>query len=587
MVKVSESDIPLGCWVAFCVPFICVGLFATGLIYWTLWTTHQTNQWIEVPCTVEFAKLERHSSGDSVTYSVRTRYQYEFKGQAYTSSQVRLNLMIVNSERQWQRELVDTLKQHAKSREPYRCFVDPTAPSQSVLVRDIRFFPLFVFSIFSIAFGLGGAAFASALSSRPAAGKRIEIAKASRKPWLVRKDWERGRITWSAWRNSTSKWFVLLYLLVATLPIATIVPHELRNGNHWAWLGLLAPSWAMLWACSIVAGRGRRWRAGRPHVQLATIPGVLGGELAGSFNCRRTSSIQREMRLRLACHQTSSHRRNRSSMALTESVWNDERIVSPDHHHSSDNATDVYPFRFTIPYGLPASNANPSDRVDWVLMVSPVARPRGDAIEFMLPVFETEDSSPEVGGKARNRSTDDADPSIDMLAETGVHARQFGNRQTFRIAGQKSFATLAALFYFSIVFGLTALSLAKTDVSWFLVCLFAGIAALIFWGWAHTILWRCRIEVESGSIAIQSGAIHWPTRKWYPVEEFAQLLIRLTTQMNDKGYYQVYFKTQDGRQFVVGKGIFGRRLAKLYAQQLWRRVIGDEPPTVETLSFRD
>ncbi len=156
-----------GCWmIGFFGIFFFVGMgmcvFMTILpVYWTF---HARN-WIEVPCKILSAEVERHSDSDgSDTYSIEVTYRYTVDGTEHIGDHYNFDFGS-SSGRSGKQNVVDELNRNRDT----VCYVDPDDPSQAILNRNI---PTVVwFGFISVPFILVGAGGLLAMSGVFSSGK--------------------------------------------------------------------------------------------------------------------------------------------------------------------------------------------------------------------------------------------------------------------------------------------------------------------------------------------------------------------------------------------------------------------------------
>ena len=111
-----------------------------------------TKNWEKTPANVLQVSLEERRSDDEegrTTYRVNARYAYEFAGTAYTSGQLDF-LPGSDNLGSYHHDTYEKLKQVKDRGEEVTCYVNPEAPAEAVLFREIRWGLVF----FLLAMGL-------------------------------------------------------------------------------------------------------------------------------------------------------------------------------------------------------------------------------------------------------------------------------------------------------------------------------------------------------------------------------------------------------------------------------------------------
>ena len=186
-----------------------------------------------------------------------------------------------------------------------------------------------------------------------------------------------------------------LFWNLISSPLWFVIPGEmLQKGNRLALFGLLFPLVGLglaAWALYTVL---QRRKYGQSVLQMAAVPGVLGGELAGVV--RTAAHIQPEagFHVSLSCIQqtTSGSGDNRSTHA--EILWQDEQVIVRQLGQSDADPSAI-PVLFAIPYNCrPTDDANSDNQTIWRLKVAAAVPGIDYAAAFDVPVFKTPQSDP-------------------------------------------------------------------------------------------------------------------------------------------------------------------------------------------------
>ncbi len=375
----------------FALPFAAVGV---GMGVWlasTLVTYLSARSWVETPATIIRTDLKVHHGRKSTTYEVTAEYRYDFGGRKYTGNRVGLASgpdNIGSFHQNAYRELSDC----QKSGTPFPCFVNPADPAQALLYRDLRWEMVAFQMIFVLAFG--GVGFGLLFGGLTAMGRqRAEAALAKahpQSPWMWKADWAAGRIVSSAKKTMLAALTIALFWNLVTAPLWLVLPGEiLDKGNGWALLGLVFPAIGLLlagWAIFCVL----RWRKfGQSVLQMAFVPGVIGGQFAGVIQTSAKVRPEDGFHLRLRCVRqvtTGSGKQRRTSEST---LWEEEGTVM--HELLEDQAEQsAIPVEFQIPSDCePSDERNPNDRTLWRLTASAKVPGIDYSVAFEVPVFKT------------------------------------------------------------------------------------------------------------------------------------------------------------------------------------------------------
>ena len=142
------------------IPLVCflLAAWAGGAAIKALIDHRSVATWQEVPARIITAQLDERSGGrrgNTVTYKAKATYSYEFQGQPYTGDRVTLH--VGGDSTSAESEIYRQIEQSRASGQPFRCYVDPADPSQSILFRELRGTAMFGQFLAMVCFAAGGA----------------------------------------------------------------------------------------------------------------------------------------------------------------------------------------------------------------------------------------------------------------------------------------------------------------------------------------------------------------------------------------------------------------------------------------------
>ncbi|HUS38130.1 MAG TPA: DUF3592 domain-containing protein [Pirellulales bacterium] len=274
--------------VLFSLPFASVGVIAAVSIFWAVWSWNDMQSWDERSATILQVELETNRGSDSTTHRVTARYEYEYSDVKYTSTRVGIHSFSDNVGRFHQRA-ADELNRYRKSREPFPCYVDPANPNESILYRNLRFEILGFMSLFAVLFGsVGfGLLFWSVFSVKLEQQENKLVAEFPDQPWKQKPAWADGKVHSSNKRVLLAALGFAAFWNLVSAPVLFFVPAEVRQGNYLALLALIFPAVGLglaIWAVRCLL----QWLKYRDSVfEMASVPGVIGGQLAGVVQTKR------------------------------------------------------------------------------------------------------------------------------------------------------------------------------------------------------------------------------------------------------------------------------------------------------------
>lgn len=278
--KPNSKGLGTGCVVLFLLPFATVGVIMGFRMVWHVWFWMEAQSWVECPAFIDHVELQVHSD-EGTTYNTSALYRYQYQGVQHSGTRVWFssNSDSGSFHQNAYRQLLD----HQQSAKPFRCFVDPDEPNQSVLYRELRPSLLWFYSVFLTAFGgvgIGGlyVVFRHAGHAR---NVRAEAERFPDEPWK----WEAA--TASGQFFPAKQW--LSYLVGAVLFNLIAVPGSLflfleRGRPNWA-LGILLLFAAVgLWlAWQAIQRILQKRRYGEFHLQIEPWPYFIGEPLQGTL----------------------------------------------------------------------------------------------------------------------------------------------------------------------------------------------------------------------------------------------------------------------------------------------------------------
>lgn len=373
----------------FALPFMGVGIFMGGLTLRTLQRAHQMEQWMELPATILAADLEQHRGDDSTTYKVTARYRYWVDGRSYESTRVGLHSGSDNIGR-WHQERYADLQAAQAGRRKLTCRVNPAQPTEAVLFPRVRTGMVVFYAAFAVTFG--GAGLAVFLGGLSALRKqRYAAAAPAEEPWKQRPDWADGLIKCRARVDAWAITFMAVVWNTIAWVMAALIGHDLLRQGGPALLFILFPLIGAILAVVAVRYQLVARRYGRATFQMAPLPGVLGGRLAGLVRLPESARPPEGFEVKVKCTRTTRSGKN----STTTEIWKDERRLNPDKLPLVD-VGQALPVLFALPYDLPATSTWDSGGViNWWLEIRG-RQPGVDVdVKFEIPVFKTADSRPD------------------------------------------------------------------------------------------------------------------------------------------------------------------------------------------------
>jgi hypothetical protein len=302
---------------------VCGGWLSRGIVAYL-----NIRSWEEVPATIVAADLKKVPDSEDNQCEATTEYRYNYRGQNYSGN--RISLDNVGS---FERDSLTELSKHQKSHLAFHCYVNPEQPSESILYRNLPW-RMFAYRA-SLMLVLGGIAFVLWIVPKYSRRKKRDEESRARahpeEPWLWKKKWATGTFRNSAMSLVAPLLFAFGWNIVG-VPIGYAVvmgkASLAKDGAFW-WMEItfVILGWVMIgWA---VVAWVRWFKYGRSFFEMASVPGVIGGQLAGVIRTSVKIAPEDVFRVKLSCincvttHGSESHiHRNL--------LWQGEQLITHD-----------------------------------------------------------------------------------------------------------------------------------------------------------------------------------------------------------------------------------------------------------------
>lgn len=378
----GSKTLGVGCAILFAIPFASVGVFMAWAVISSVAEHTAMQRWVETPAVITRAELDvKHDDG--ATYRVIADYQYEFGGQKFQGSRVGISSGSDNIGDFHQR-VHHELKAHQTTGQPFRCYVNPDRPEQSILYRELRWEMIAFYDLFVLLFGgFGMAALVGCIlvggAERKRAARAVEYPD---EPWLWRDDWAANEIEPSNKLAFTALVAATLFWNFITLPLWWLLPPQLARGNYGALIAAILPGIGLI----LIWSAYRMWQPYRKYgrcVFRMTTPGaVIGSELSGVIETSRPVECE-EFQVVLLCQKKVSDGED----SKTVEVSRREEMVPNSNSDSWGDTGSSIPVRFAMPDDCRPTGEADDGTILWKL-IAKSDNPQNDfKVEFEVPVY--------------------------------------------------------------------------------------------------------------------------------------------------------------------------------------------------------
>ncbi len=389
-----NKKLGIGCLILFALPFAAVGVVMSVLTVRSLLYWNQAQSWTETRCTILEAELKKSSGSDSTTYQAIARYKYQWAGKEYESEVVGLHSGSDNLGSFHQKKSKQLMK-YQKSGKPFRCFVNPDDPAEALLYRELRPSMLAFQAIFGLVFGgVGFGMVGAGIWGGKKAKQQEQLAQLHpNEPWLCRDDWASGRIRSSRWGPVLVMAAMTLFWNAISWGVAGAFFFSDKDMPVWVaaiCLGFPAIGMLLIGQTIYMAIGVSRW--GSSELEMAAVPGVLGGRVAGVIYAPAGLKIAESFLLTLTCFEKKTRKTANGTETHEEPVWQTNQEITKTLGSDHTNKT-VIPVSFYIPF-----DQHPTDDEAgylWKIEVRAEVPGVDYVANFEVPVFKTSDSSPD------------------------------------------------------------------------------------------------------------------------------------------------------------------------------------------------
>ena len=409
-------------------------------------------------------------------------------------------------------------------------------------------------------------------------------------PWLKKKAWADGQIR-SAGTIGGLLFFTTLWCLIS-FPVGWLVLRgtDLRTADWGHRLAMIFPAiGVVLLVCTLVAFL--RWRKyGRSVFEMASMPGVIGGQVAGVIRTAVKIEPEDAYRIRLGCINVTTRSSGSKKNISRSLIWQDEMVVTQDLMAAGGEQSAI-PVLFQIPYDCrPCDDSDRSSIVEWNLEVGAKTRGLDYVARFDVPVFKTAESDPnfKIDRELLAQYSAPEDPQRDVR-EAGLVREPApdgeGWRWTFPMARHPGTA---------LVFLVVGLVFAGGPAVW--MYLDFGMAALIFGGIGilfgllmfyaaiDVMFYRSTVDASRRGLTVCGGLFGRGASRHIAAADVTRIDTVSNMKTDSLMYYDLVIDCRDGSKVTAGKRVPGQRLANSVIRQI-EQAMGRERLEALGLSF--
>jgi hypothetical protein len=381
---------------------------------------------------------------------------------------------------------------------------------------------------------------------------------------MWKKEWAKGRIPGEGKKKLWLIWCFALAWNAISAPLLwqfSDIVH--KEGPYAAALAALFP---LIGAVMLVAAirASLRWRKfGAAAFEMKTLPGVIGGKLAGVIHTDVRIAPEAGVALRLLCinRVTSGSGKNRSTFEHIR--WESEERIEAGQLQLGPRGSAI-PIDFTIPYDCePSDDQDPSNEILWRLEIS-AALPGFDfAKQFVVPVFRTGDSSPEVTLDDETvRELEQSTAPLEVLPHSKVRIeRHPSGTLSLWFGPARNLGAAFGITTFTIIWSGATVGISLSSAPMLFPIVFGFFSILMVLASIGMWLGTSRIAVSAGELRVKRGLLGLGLEKSYRRDDIAKVEEKIGFQAGTKVYYSLQLRLKSGRTSGIAGGISDKREA--------------------------
>jgi hypothetical protein len=546
----------------FAMPFAAVGVFMLWSVGSTLTQAWQMQGWLPVSAQL-LESGYRTNTDDTDTYQAYATYRYDVQGQWFTGHRVGINDSADNIG-DFHRDMGRSLQSAQRRNEPILVYVNPSAPDQAVIHRDVRWGLVGFKMIFVVVFGGVGFGLLIAIWRAPAEKDKSNPRLAS-EPWLLNDDWQTETIRSNARSSMWGAWaFAIFWNAIASAAPFLAWREIVQNEN---WLGLIALTFPLVgigllgWAIR----RTLEWRRfGPAPVTLDPFPGSIGGHAGGTIDLNLPFDPNARFQLTLTNIHSRMSGSGKNRSRKESARWQDAIVA---HAEPSGKGTRLT-FRFEVPEGLNESDAEQGESYHlWRLNLAAAMAGTDLDRDYEIPVYATARQSRRLAkytiAKARQEQATIDDQAVRKIARLS-HAA-IGKRMFFPM-GRFFSAQLGGILV-GVIFAAAGWYLAVAEGHAIFGSIFGGVGGLIGLSCLYLMCNSLEVVQTNSGIRTIRRLLGIPiARTDLQRGEIVGLAKKSSFKTQSGGrhivYYNILATDRSGGKHIVGEGFEGAGQAK-------------------------
>lgn len=348
---------------------------------------------------------------------------------------------------------------------------------------------------------------------------------------------------------------VALYWNIASLPLLYELPEIWRQpGNSWKWTLLAFPIIGVLLVGVMIHQIIQSQKFGQSTLQLAGIPGVVGGQLAGVVRIPTRITAEDGFHLKLNCF---TYTRGADNKQHEELIWQDEGLVTEPMHDNVTNQT-VVPVLFAIPFeAMETSRPDSKLGTKWRLDVSCKLPGVDYKSQFEVPVFKTAESRAgfQLDPKLAAQYTASANSEL-PLHDAGIEKKSLADGSvTIEFPAARNWPTAMVFTAIAIVVGGVLVEFGPRGMPLF-VQIIIGLFELVFVLLALNLwFYRSMVQASSAELILRGGLFGLGRTRSCAADEIQNFATVDSMSSGASVWKNIDVVLRNGQKWTIGKGI--------------------------------
>ncbi|HOT29122.1 MAG TPA: DUF3592 domain-containing protein [Candidatus Ozemobacteraceae bacterium] len=365
--------------------FLLVGILLLIIGGVGLYEQHRSGSWKPVPAVVEKVDWHEEDRDDGTAYSVTGTYRYEWEGKTYRSERIAFSSGSSSDRSSWQ-PIYDSFKMSRDSGTPITVYVDPEAPANAVVSRDVTMGMILFSFIGSIFFTLG-TVFAAAgvwsyLQKRAPADPH--------RPWIGDGPWQGFQIRSGDWVDVLLSWVMAICVsLFASIFVFLMLKEPSTPLPVKGFLGIFVLVAALLLYNAMYITM-RRLKYGDSILLLSQMPLVPGTPFDAVVVTKRALKPEDGCKATLRCVAVVRKEKSTGTgkkVTYTEEIMYEKSVIVRVDLNAVRGDRSAIPVHFEIPGHIPPRILSVYPQIRWRLVLEAETAGIDYFAEFDLPVY--------------------------------------------------------------------------------------------------------------------------------------------------------------------------------------------------------